>query len=700
MDITAQGLTKDSKCLKTGWLRKRGGSIQTWHTRYFVLVGSNLYYFKNDKAKEPLGVIHVTPDTVERAKDTKKPHCLQIKTKERTFLAQAETEQEVEQWIYILKDSLRAGVSEHVTQARLKGYLDKKAKFCQEWKTRYFTYANGVLHYFRLETDTKPKGYIDLSMCKVSRAALGQEGCNRRCAMKITTEKRIYFISSIVENSIDEGEINIWVDTLRSATKEGNTAPSAGTVYDPPLSARTPRPSAYSSSRSNSVVATPRGVAATPRGVDAAPSGPSAKDITMSGWLTKQGGSHKTWKRRWFVLKNCVLSYFKDPADPAPIDSINLIGRIVTRADDEIGIPHALQLLTPSRTYYMYAETGDDAEKWMNTLKLACKVLPQDVMQNINSSEKNGWLTKRGGSVKTWKKRFCILRGSVLFYYKDRNDTEPKGYVDIAGHCVRRMRPAEATLEVDKKNCLKIVCPERTWYMYAEKSEEIDDWAASMRQAALLLSGNTHIVDVKGGRGKFRSIKDAIEAAKPLDRIVVQEGIYRESLVVNKALIIEGIGEVTVESEARPVVTFITTTARMSNMVFRQKVKQDVNCIEIQSGNVVLDYCDIVSEGGDGIRIGKYSQLQIMNSNVSHCKQYGVYFTDSSDGILENNIISENEWDGLMCMGDSSFVARANKIYLNQYNGVSISSDRICVLEHNEIYENEWQAHCLLDTMP
>jgi hypothetical protein len=29
------------------------------------------------------------------------------------------------------------------------------------------------------------------------------------------------------------------------------------------------------------------------------------------GFLTKQGGGYKSWKRRWFVLKGTNLYYFK-----------------------------------------------------------------------------------------------------------------------------------------------------------------------------------------------------------------------------------------------------------------------------------------------------------------------------------------------------------------------------------------------------
>lgn len=31
------------------------------------------------------------------------------------------------------------------------------------------------------------------------------------------------------------------------------------------------------------------------------------------GWLVKEGGKHKNWKRRWFILTDNCLYYFKYP---------------------------------------------------------------------------------------------------------------------------------------------------------------------------------------------------------------------------------------------------------------------------------------------------------------------------------------------------------------------------------------------------
>lgn len=42
-----------------------------------------------------------------------------------------------------------------------------------------------------------------------------------------------------------------------------------------------------------------------------------------------------------------------------------------------------------------------------------------------------GWLLKQGGKVKTWKKRWVICSGSVLYYFETPKDNAPKGLVPL-----------------------------------------------------------------------------------------------------------------------------------------------------------------------------------------------------------------------------------------------------------------------------
>jgi len=61
-------------------------------------------------------------------------------------------------------------------------------------------------------------------------------------------------------------------------------------------------------------------------------------------------------------------------------------------------------------------------------------LLKQDPQRNSSQAILTGHLTKRGGSVKTWKKRFFIIRANgVCEYYAKFGDAKPKGTIDLEG---------------------------------------------------------------------------------------------------------------------------------------------------------------------------------------------------------------------------------------------------------------------------
>merc|ERR1712000_116233 len=60
-----------SQATHKGFLTKQGGRIKTWKTRYFVVSDSCLYYFKNQREKEPLGIIPLENVDVRPSKKKK-----------------------------------------------------------------------------------------------------------------------------------------------------------------------------------------------------------------------------------------------------------------------------------------------------------------------------------------------------------------------------------------------------------------------------------------------------------------------------------------------------------------------------------------------------------------------------------------------------------------------------------------------------
>ena len=87
-----------------------------------------------------------------------------------------------------------------------------------------------------------------------------------------------------------------------------------------------------------------------------------------TGWLTKLGGSGLTprnWRKRWFVLKGEDLYYYKSSFDFFALGKI-YVPKYAVDIDTEIKKKHSFCLYHPlSRTYSMYADTEEDAQKWI-----------------------------------------------------------------------------------------------------------------------------------------------------------------------------------------------------------------------------------------------------------------------------------------------------------------------------------------------
>uniref|UniRef100_A0A3B4EDU6 Rho GTPase-activating protein 24 n=1 Tax=Pygocentrus nattereri TaxID=42514 RepID=A0A3B4EDU6_PYGNA len=50
--------------LRRGWLRKQGGFVKTWHSRWFVLRGDQLYYYRDEDETKALGAIFLPGNRV------------------------------------------------------------------------------------------------------------------------------------------------------------------------------------------------------------------------------------------------------------------------------------------------------------------------------------------------------------------------------------------------------------------------------------------------------------------------------------------------------------------------------------------------------------------------------------------------------------------------------------------------------------
>ena len=98
----------------SGWLTKKGGFIPTWKKRWFSLEGNQLSYTKTP-GLDSLGVIVLEKDyEVGVDSDPKKPFLFYIQTKDRKYFIQANSEEEMNQWINGISNAIHGNNVSHV----------------------------------------------------------------------------------------------------------------------------------------------------------------------------------------------------------------------------------------------------------------------------------------------------------------------------------------------------------------------------------------------------------------------------------------------------------------------------------------------------------------------------------------------------------------------------------------------------------
>jgi len=92
-------------------------------------------------------------------------------------------------------------------------------------------------------------------------------------------------------------------------------------------------------------------------------------------------------------------------------------------------------------------------------------------------ADKQGFLVKEGGNIKTWKKRWCVLKANSLYYCKKVNGTE-LGIIHLANVTLVRLSSRK-----NKKHCFEIWTPDRIYYMCAPNDGERDSWIETLTTA-------------------------------------------------------------------------------------------------------------------------------------------------------------------------------------------------------------------------
>ncbi|KAI7898455.1 uncharacterized protein BX663DRAFT_524777 [Cokeromyces recurvatus] len=99
----------------------------------------------------------------------------------------------------------------------------------------------------------------------------------------------------------------------------------------------------------------------------------------------------------------------------------------------------------------------------------------------FQAPEHEGWLHKQSDKYKTWNKRWFVLKGTNLFYFKSPKDVRMKGIINLRGYKII----VDETIHTGKY-CFKAQHDrERTFLFYTETEETMRVWIKKLMKATI-----------------------------------------------------------------------------------------------------------------------------------------------------------------------------------------------------------------------
>uniref|UniRef100_A0A3B5KUX3 Pleckstrin homology domain containing, family H (with MyTH4 domain) member 1 n=1 Tax=Xiphophorus couchianus TaxID=32473 RepID=A0A3B5KUX3_9TELE len=215
--------------------------------------------------------------------------------------------------------------------------------------------------------------------------------------------------------------------------------------------------------------------------------------MEKSGYLLKMGSQVKAWKRRWFVLRNGEILYYKSPSDVIrkPQGQIELNSSCcIVRGEGA----QTFQLITEKKTFYLTADSPNILEEWIRVLQNILKVRSSSpvTVETRAKPTVRGWLTKvkHGHSKLVW----CSLVGKVFYYFRNQEDKLPLGQLQMREASVQEVdRSCDSDEDYEagdrgflSSHCTLVVQPkdQSPTYLLIGTKQEKDTWLYHLNVAA------------------------------------------------------------------------------------------------------------------------------------------------------------------------------------------------------------------------
>ncbi|XP_034426086.1 pleckstrin homology domain-containing family A member 1 isoform X2 [Hippoglossus hippoglossus] len=168
--------------------------------------------------------------------------------------------------------------------------------------------------------------------------------------------------------------------------------------------------------------------------------------VIKAGYCVKQGAVMKTWKRRYFMLEENALSYYKSDQEREALRVIALkeIHKVQECKQSELMMRDNLfEMVTSSRTFYIQADSPEDMHSWIKAISGAI------VAQRGPGRSANTERSDLSSPSPTSSSTFYYPLEPELHYPQSSSRRSSAGSQPHAGHAPAGQLPGPASLEAE-----------------------------------------------------------------------------------------------------------------------------------------------------------------------------------------------------------------------------------------------------------
>ena len=199
--------------------------------------------------------------------------------------------------------------------------------------------------------------------------------------------------------------------------------------------------------------------------------------------------------------------------------------------------------------------------------------------------------------------------------------------------------------------------------------------------AAIATSGADIVVSTDGA-GSYRSIQRAIDAASYGDVIIVNPGLYEESLILISGITIRGAGpshtiirssygyQPVVQGSSVGLVVLEGLSLERGSSILESTV------VDLHSSQVVFRNCRITGGQAGGVHSSGVSTLLFQNCTIENNLGYGLQIAGSTDITIEGGRIADNGSVGLY-LRDATATIKGTVFQWNEWDGIVLEGTTI-----------------------